>query len=108
MRNPAGLPTPHWVTGFPEFVNSTIRLLPASATNTLPAGSTARAVGLESCPTPEPYSPHEVTKLPEAVNFWIRLLRPSAAYTFPEASTATSQSPLNWLFPAPAVPHWVR
>src|SRR5207248_9375021 len=52
----------------PVFVNFWMRLLPLSATKTLPLPSTATPMGKLNCPSPLPELPHLVRKVHELAN----------------------------------------
>src|SRR5437016_723911 len=92
----------------PVFVNFWMRLLPLSATKTLPLPSTATPRGPLNCPLPEPGLPHMVRRAPAFVNFWMRLLSVSATKRSPLPSRATNKLNPNCPSPVPKVPHLVR
>ena len=78
---------------FPPASNFWIRLLPLSATHTLPVASVATPYGPLNCPFAVPNDPNLARNTPFASNFWIRLLPVSATYTFPAKSVATPAGP---------------
>ncbi len=89
-------------------LNSWMRLLNVSATQTCPEDSTATPRGELNWPFPLPLVPNLVMNAPPLVNSCMRLLDLSATPTFPDESTATPTGPLNWPFPLPVVPNWLR
>src|ERR1700730_17355958 len=82
-------------------------LWPVSATHTLPAASTATAVGsLIASRSGETVT--VVMYLPVALNSSTRLLPVSATHTSPFASSLTPRGALSWPGPLPAPPPILR
>ena len=88
----------------PLFLNFWMRLLPLSATYTLPEESIATPNGALNSPLAEPAEPQVLIKVPPLLNTWTRWLRTSATNTLPDLSRAIPSGNSNWPVAEPSVP----
>jgi hypothetical protein len=95
----------------PLALSLTIRLLPASATKTLPALSTPTSRGLSNWLVPAPKVPTCQTRVPVGVNSSITLLPMSETTRFPAydpADAGTISSPLGYTWACSGPPIVLR
>src|SRR5690349_1050404 len=77
------------VTHDPDELSFATRLLPSSATYTLPTESTPTSRGCANCSVPEPNAPTRHSWLPAVSNLTIWSLPVSAAMIVPSGETST-------------------